>query len=73
MFLLQVSKWFENARWSYNHRPGGEPNSSKRTPEPQPTIGTDITFPNQNMVVSAQNPNAEAKDARKRKDMVDHS
>ncbi|KAL8554638.1 hypothetical protein ACS0TY_002724 [Phlomoides rotata] len=84
--VRQVAKWFENARWSYNHRPQGEPNSSKRPPEPQPTIGTDSTFSNQNVEVS-QNSNAEAKEenpatntggensgtakTRKRKGMVD--
>ncbi|CAA0806791.1 Homeobox protein HAT3.1 [Striga hermonthica] len=32
--VLQVSKWFSNARWSFNHKPKTEPNSTKKPPEP---------------------------------------
>ncbi|KAK6159253.1 hypothetical protein DH2020_006567 [Rehmannia glutinosa] len=45
--IKQVSKWFENARWSFNHRPQMESNSNEKPPVPQPTIGTDNNNSNQ--------------------------
>ncbi|GER42163.1 homeobox family protein [Striga asiatica] len=36
--VLQVSKWFANARWSFNHKPRTEPNSTKKPPEPSQAI-----------------------------------
>ncbi|PIM99086.1 PHD Zn-finger protein [Handroanthus impetiginosus] len=50
--VRQVAKWFENARWSFHHRPRAEPNSDK-PPEPQPTIDTDNTKSNQNVELHA--------------------
>ncbi|KAH6793559.1 hypothetical protein C2S52_004036 [Perilla frutescens var. hirtella] len=41
--VRQVSKWFENMRWSFNHRPQVGSDSAERAPEPQSTIGADGT------------------------------
>ncbi|KAL1564518.1 pathogenesis-related homeodomain protein-like isoform X2 [Salvia divinorum] len=38
--VRQVGKWFENARWSFNHRPRVESNSAEKPP-----TGTDGTLP----------------------------
>ncbi|KAL3814286.1 hypothetical protein ACJIZ3_015554 [Penstemon smallii] len=37
--VLQVSRWFANTRFSFNHRPQS---NYQKPPEPQPTIGTEI-------------------------------
>ncbi|XP_011088187.1 pathogenesis-related homeodomain protein isoform X1 [Sesamum indicum] len=47
--IQQVSKWFENARWSFQHRSRVGSNSDEKPPEPQPTISTDNHSSNQNM------------------------
>ncbi|KAL7156896.1 hypothetical protein ABFS83_02G039800 [Erythranthe nasuta] len=48
--IRQVSKWFENARWSYNHRPQTESNSTeKKPPEPQTSVGTEGNSSNQTL------------------------
>lgn len=52
---MQVGKWFENARWSFNHRPRLESASAERQPVPQPTIGADGTHSNQNMALLESN------------------
>ncbi|KAL6494674.1 hypothetical protein OROGR_031474 [Orobanche gracilis] len=44
--IQQVSKWFENARWSFNHRPQMESNSTENLPVAQPTIGKDNNHSN---------------------------
>ncbi|XP_042061486.1 pathogenesis-related homeodomain protein-like [Salvia splendens] len=51
--VRQVGKWFENARWSFNHRPRVESDSAERPP-----TGTDGTHSHQNTEsseISAQN------------------
>ncbi|GFP88605.1 pathogenesis-related homeodomain protein [Phtheirospermum japonicum] len=40
--IRQVAKWFENARWSFNHRPRMESNSTEKLPEPQPIQQTKL-------------------------------
>ncbi|KAL0384277.1 UNVERIFIED_CONTAM: Pathogenesis-related homeodomain protein [Sesamum radiatum] len=47
--IQQVSKWFENARWSFHHRSRVGSNSAEKPPEPQPTISTDNHSSNQNV------------------------
>ncbi|KAL0356886.1 UNVERIFIED_CONTAM: Pathogenesis-related homeodomain protein [Sesamum calycinum] len=46
-----VSKWFENARWSFHHRSRVGSNSAEKPPEPQPTISTDNHSSNQNVEI----------------------
>ncbi|KAL6525948.1 hypothetical protein OROHE_015472 [Orobanche hederae] len=49
--IQQVSKWFENARWSFNHRPRMESNSTENLPVAQPTIGKDNNHSHQSTEV----------------------
>lgn len=55
--LQQVSKWFENARWSHNHRPQMESNTPEKLHESQAPIITENTPSNQ---VTPQTFNLEA-------------
>ncbi|KAG8368446.1 hypothetical protein BUALT_Bualt15G0046300 [Buddleja alternifolia] len=54
--VRQVTKWFENARWSYNHRPRMESKLTEKPPEPQPTINTSNTISNQSVGPQESNP-----------------
>ncbi|XP_075520834.1 pathogenesis-related homeodomain protein-like [Primulina tabacum] len=45
--LQQVSKWFDNARWSHNHRPQMESNTPEKPHESQAPIITENTPSNQ--------------------------
>ncbi|KAI3445923.1 hypothetical protein Pfo_002588 [Paulownia fortunei] len=65
--IQQVTKWFENARWSFHHRSRMESNSTEKPPVPQPTIGTEYNYSHQNVelqestAIPAQNRIAEGR------------